>query len=58
MITRPTTECVGSRARCHEGLFDIDGKTIQLEEEELRTQDPGFQGEDAAGERLREKVRN
>ena len=24
------------------GIFDIDGKTIQLEEEELRTQDPGF----------------
>ena len=24
------------------GIFDIDGKTIQLEEEELRTHDPGF----------------
>ena len=24
------------------GIFDIDSKTIQLEEEELRTQDPGF----------------
>ena len=37
---RPTTQCVGARARG--GIFDIDGKTIQLEEEELRTHDPGF----------------
>ena len=39
------------------GIFDIDGKTIQLEEEELRTQDPGFWEDAKRAETQMKKVR-
>ena len=40
------------------GIFDIDGKTIQLEEEELRTQDPGFWEDAKRAEAQMKKVKD
>ncbi|RHJ94221.1 peptide chain release factor 2 [Parabacteroides bouchesdurhonensis] len=42
MITLDQLHDVLEREKALRGYLDIDGKTIQLEEEELRTQDPGF----------------
>ena len=42
MITSDQLHDVLERDKALRGIFDIDSKTIQLEEEELRTQDPGF----------------
>lgn len=42
MITSDQLHNVLEREQALRGIFDIDGKTIQLEEEELRTHDPGF----------------
>ncbi|MBQ8531499.1 MAG: peptide chain release factor 2 [Parabacteroides sp.] len=42
MITSDQLNNVLEREQALRGYLDIDGKTIQLEEEELRTQDPGF----------------
>ncbi|MCC8154988.1 MAG: peptide chain release factor 2 [Tannerellaceae bacterium] len=42
MITADQFHKVLERQKALRGYLDIDGKTIQLEEEELRTQDPGF----------------
>ncbi|MBE6300506.1 MAG: peptide chain release factor 2 [Parabacteroides distasonis] len=42
MITSDQLHNVLEREQALRGYLDIDGKTIQLEEEELRTQDPGF----------------
>ncbi|MCD8263855.1 MAG: peptide chain release factor 2 [Tannerellaceae bacterium] len=42
MITSDQLHNVLERQLALRGYLDIDGKTIQLEEEELRTQDPGF----------------
>ena len=39
------------------GIFDIDGKTFQLEEEELRTHDPGFWEDAKRAEAQKKKVR-
>ena len=48
--------CWSARTRWG-GIFDIDGKTIQLEEEELRTQDPGFWEDAKRAEAQMKKVR-
>ncbi|WP_298548288.1 peptide chain release factor 2 [uncultured Parabacteroides sp.] len=42
MITSDQLSNVLERQQALRGYLDIDGKTIQLEEEELRTHDPGF----------------
>ncbi|MBC8601444.1 peptide chain release factor 2 [Parabacteroides acidifaciens] len=42
MITSDQLHNVLEREQALRGYLDIDGKTIQLEEEELRTHDPGF----------------
>ncbi|WP_251966938.1 peptide chain release factor 2 [Parabacteroides sp. AD58] len=42
MITSDQLHDVLEREKALRGYLDIDGKTIQLEEEELRTQDPAF----------------
>ncbi|WP_280765447.1 peptide chain release factor 2 [Parabacteroides sp. PFB2-10] len=42
MITSDQLQNVLERDQALRGYLDIDGKTIQLEEEELRTQDPTF----------------
>ncbi|RHJ79715.1 peptide chain release factor 2 [Parabacteroides sp. AM08-6] len=42
MITSDQLRNVLEREQALRGYLDIDGKTIQLEEEELRTHDPGF----------------
>ncbi|KAB5392497.1 peptide chain release factor 2 [Parabacteroides distasonis] len=42
MITSDQLHDVLERDKALRGYLDIDSKTIQLEEEELRTQDPGF----------------
>ncbi|WP_277466257.1 peptide chain release factor 2 [Parabacteroides sp. PF5-6] len=42
MITSDQLQNVLEREQALRGFLDIDGKTIQLEEEELRTQDPTF----------------
>ncbi|WP_280747090.1 peptide chain release factor 2 [Parabacteroides sp. PF5-9] len=42
MITSDQLHNVLEREQALRGYLDIDGKTIQLEEEELRTQDPVF----------------
>ncbi|WP_459188453.1 peptide chain release factor 2 [Parabacteroides sp. APC149_11_2_Y6] len=42
MITSDQLQNVLEREQALRGYLDIDGKTIQLEEEELRTHDPGF----------------
>ncbi|MCD8044218.1 MAG: peptide chain release factor 2 [Tannerellaceae bacterium] len=42
MITSDQFHKVLERQKALRGYLDIDGKTIQLEEEELRTQDPEF----------------
>ena len=40
------------------GIFDIDGKSIQLEEEELRTQDPAFWEDAKRAEAQMKKVKD
>ncbi|MDR0843651.1 MAG: peptide chain release factor 2 [Tannerella sp.] len=42
MITSDQLHDVLEREQALRGYLDVDAKTIQLEEEELRTQDPGF----------------
>ncbi|MDR3260635.1 MAG: peptide chain release factor 2, partial [Tannerella sp.] len=42
MITLDQLHDVLEREQALRGYLDVDAKTIQLEEEELRTQDPGF----------------
>ena len=42
MITAEQLKSVKERAEALRRYLDIDAKTIQLEEEQLRTQAPGF----------------
>ena len=40
------------------GIFDIDGKKIQVEEEQLRTQAPGFWDDQKRAEAQMKKVKD
>ena len=40
------------------GIFDIDSKIIQIEEEEIRTQDPGFWDDNKAAEAQMKKIKD
>ena len=42
MITIEQLKAAKDRTEALHRYLDIDAKTIQLEEEQLRTQDPGF----------------
>ncbi|MFV0582921.1 MAG: peptide chain release factor 2 [Parabacteroides gordonii] len=57
MITSDQLQNVLERELALRGYLDIDGKTIQLEEEELRTQDPGFWEDAKRAEAQMKKVR-
>ncbi|MCS2428003.1 peptide chain release factor 2 [Parabacteroides goldsteinii] len=57
MITSDQLQNVLERENALRGYLDIDGKTIQLEEEELRTQDPGFWEDAKRAEAQMKKVR-
>ncbi|MCD8269113.1 MAG: peptide chain release factor 2 [Parabacteroides sp.] len=57
MITSDQLQNVLEREQALRGYLDIDGKTIQLEEEELRTQDPGFWEDAKRAEAQMKKVR-
>ncbi|MCS2890932.1 peptide chain release factor 2 [Parabacteroides faecis] len=57
MITSDQLQNVLEREQALRGYLDIDGKTIQLEEEELRTQDPGFWEDAKRAETQMKKVR-
>lgn len=58
MITSDQLHNVLEREQALRGYFDIDGKTIQLEEEELRTHDPGFWEDAKRAEVQMKKVKN
>ncbi|MCD8136859.1 MAG: peptide chain release factor 2 [Parabacteroides gordonii] len=57
MITSDQLQNVLERELALRGYLDIDGKTIQLEEEEPRTQDPGFWEDAKRAEAQIKKVR-
>ncbi|MCC8095844.1 MAG: peptide chain release factor 2 [Tannerellaceae bacterium] len=57
MITSDQLHNVLKREQALRGYLDIDGKTIQLEEEELRTQDPGFWEDAKRAETQMKKVK-
>ncbi|MCI6522798.1 MAG: peptide chain release factor 2 [Parabacteroides sp.] len=57
MITSDQLHDVLERETALRRYLDIDGKTIQLEEEELRTQDPGFWEDAKKAEIQMKKVR-
>ncbi|MCD7976031.1 MAG: peptide chain release factor 2 [Tannerellaceae bacterium] len=57
MITSDQLHNVLEREQALRGYLDIDGKTIQLEEEELRTQDPGFWEDAKRAEAQMKKVK-
>ncbi|MCC8134744.1 MAG: peptide chain release factor 2 [Tannerellaceae bacterium] len=57
MITSDQLHNVLEREQALRGYLDIDGKTIQLEEEELRTQDPGFWEDAKRAETQMKKVK-
>ncbi|MCA5583061.1 peptide chain release factor 2 [Parabacteroides gordonii] len=57
MITSDQLQNVLERELALRGYLDIDGKAIQLEEEELRTQDPGFWEDAKRAEAQMKKVR-
>ena len=57
MITSDQLNDVVKREQALKNYLDIDGKTIQLEEEELRTQDPAFWEDAKRAEVQMKKVR-
>ncbi|WP_143813372.1 MULTISPECIES: peptide chain release factor 2 [Parabacteroides] len=57
MITSDQLSNVLERQRALRGYLDIDGKTIQLEEEELRTHDPEFWEDAKRAEAQMKKVK-
>ncbi|MCC8198181.1 MAG: peptide chain release factor 2 [Tannerellaceae bacterium] len=57
MITSDQLHNVLEREQALRGYLDIDGKTIQLEEEEIRTQDPGFWEDAKRAEAQMKKVK-
>ena len=50
MITIEQLKSVGERVEQLNRYLDIDGKRIQFEEEQLRTQDPSFWNDQKAAE--------
>ncbi|HBK29243.1 MAG TPA: peptide chain release factor 2 [Parabacteroides sp.] len=58
MITSDQLQDMLEREKALRGYLDIDGKTIQLEEEELRTQDPGFWEDAKRAEAQMKKVKD
>ncbi|MDD2551048.1 MAG: peptide chain release factor 2 [Dysgonamonadaceae bacterium] len=58
MITADQLKDVLEREQALRGYLDIDAKTIQLEEEELRTQAPDFWADSNAAEKKMIEVRN
>ncbi|HIX21960.1 MAG: peptide chain release factor 2 [Parabacteroides sp.] len=58
MITSDQLHDVLEREQALRGYLDIDGKSIQLEEEELRTQDPAFWEDAKRAEAQMKKVKD
>lgn len=58
MITAEQLKSVKERAEALRRYLDIDAKTIQLEEEQLRTQAPGFWDDAKRAEELMRKVKS
>ncbi|HCO67591.1 MAG TPA: peptide chain release factor 2 [Dysgonomonas sp.] len=57
MITTDQLKDVLEREHALRGYLDIDAKTIQLEEEEIRTQDPDFWSDNKTAEEQMKKIR-
>jgi len=57
MITSDQLKDIQNRVAALHRYLDIDGKTIQLEEERLRTQDPGFWDDAKRAEEQMKKVK-
>lgn len=58
MITVEQLKDIQERAEALNRYLDIEGKKIQVEEEQLRTQDPGFWEEQKAAEAQMKKVKD